>query len=139
MSASVVVEKQPYLKPWAANADQGRKMENLSQESWSPTLLFALLALYFLQKALRPKARRNWGWGRGGGSVPVSRSAYVLFAVTFLVIAGLLAWAPGPPPACLVALLMFCFLAIIGVGFRDTWSYRRGRDPSNSGEGDQNK
>jgi hypothetical protein len=100
-------------------------MENLSPESWSPTILFALLALYFLQKALRPKARQSWGWGRTGEAAPISRTGYAVLGATFLDIAAMLAWTPGPPPTFLIVLFLVCFLAVIIVGFLDTRSYRR--------------
>jgi hypothetical protein len=101
------------------------KLENLSPLSWVPPGFFTVLALYFLQKAIRPKAQRTWGYGRVGGEVPVSRTGCAVWAVTFLDIAAILAYSPPPPPV-FVILLVFCFLAIIAVGIRDTRVFRRG-------------
>jgi len=40
--------------------------------------------------AIRKTARRNLGWGRSGGNVPVSRLGYAVWGVSFLVIAAAL-------------------------------------------------
>lgn len=99
-------------------------MENPLTVSWVPVGLFALLGLYFLQKALRPKARQSWGWGRGGGKVPLSRASCGVCGLAFLNIAALIARAPRPP-LWLAALFMVLFLAILVMGFLDTRAYRR--------------
>lgn len=88
-------------------------------------ILFALLALYFLQKAVRPKARQSWGWGRTGEAGPVSRTGYAVLGILFLDIAVMLAWSPGPPPTFLIVLFLVCFLVAMVVGFLDTRAYRR--------------
>jgi Flp pilus assembly protein TadB len=103
-------------------------LENLSPVSWVPSGIFALLALYFLQKAVRPRARQSWGWGRTGEAAPISRTGYGVLGVTFLDIAVMLAWAPGPPPVSLIVLFLACFLAAMVVGFLDTHRYRRKRE-----------
>jgi hypothetical protein len=55
-----------------------------------PITFFILLAVFFLQKAIRPNASRSMGWGRSGGRVPVSRVGYAVWGCTFFVIAGVL-------------------------------------------------
>jgi Flp pilus assembly protein TadB len=109
-------------------------MENPLTVSWVPAGLFALLGLYFLQKALRPKARQSWGWGRTGGKVPLSRASYGVCGLAFLNIAALIARAPRPP-LWLAALFMVLLLAILVMGFLDTRAYRRTRK---NGETDLN-
>jgi len=100
-------------------------LESLSTVSWVPMGLFALLALYFLQKAVRPKARQSWGWGRTGEAAPISRTGYAVLGATFLDIAVMLAWSPGPPPTPLIVLFLVCFLTAMIVGFLDVRAYRR--------------
>ena len=100
-------------------------MENLSPAGWVPILLFVLLGCFFLQKAIRPRAPQTWGWGRGGGEVPVSRAGYGVIGLTFLDIAALLAYGEKPPVP-LAIILLLGFIAIIVVGTRDTIVYRRG-------------
>jgi hypothetical protein len=100
-------------------------MENLSTVNWVPMGLFALLALHFLQKAVRPKARQSWGWGRTGEAAPISRTGYAVLGATFLDIAVMMAWSPGPPPTSLIVLFLVCFLAALIVGFLDVRAYRR--------------
>ena len=102
-------------------------MENPLTVSWVPTGLFVLLGLYFLQKAVRPKARQSWGWGRAGGKVPLSRASYGVWGLAFLNIAALIARAPNPP-LWLAAPFMVLFLAILVMGFLDTRAYRRTRE-----------
>lgn len=101
-------------------------MENPSTVSWVPIGLFTLLGLYFLQKAVRPKARQSWGWGRSGGKVPLSRASYGVCGLAFLNIAALIARAPRPP-LWLAAPFMVLFLAILVMGFLDTRACRRNR------------
>jgi hypothetical protein len=96
----------------------------LPDSTWVPGLPFALLGLFFLQKAIRPGARQSWSWGRGGGPVPVSRLGYACWAATFFAIGVIVAHAPKPPLAAVVAFTIFC-LATLGVGFVDTYRYKR--------------
>jgi phosphatidylglycerophosphate synthase len=103
-------------------------MEVPSPASWIPVGLFVLLACYFLQKAIRSRARRSWGWGRVGGPVPVSRCGYAVWGIAFLAIAGILAHERQPPVA-LIVLLGLCFVAIVAVGIRDTRAHRRPSTP----------
>jgi len=100
-------------------------MGNLSTVNWVPLGLFALLALYFLQKAVRPKARQSWGWGRTGEAAPISRTGYAVLGAIFLDISVMLAWSPGSPPTFLIVLFLVFFLAALIVGFLDTRAYRR--------------
>jgi len=111
------------------NRGKREVLENLSPVSWVPSGIFALLALYFLDKAVRPKARRTWGWGRTMKAAPVSRPGYAVLAITFLNVAALLARSPKPPLA-LVVLFFFCFLALGIAGFLDTRAFRRSRTGS---------
>ena len=97
-----------------------------SPPSWTPTGLFALLALYFLDKAVRTGARRSWGWGRTLEAAPISRTGYAVISLTFLDIAAMLAWSPRPPRVLIVVFLV-CFLTLGVIGHRDTREYRRRR------------
>lgn len=104
----------------------------LSGSTWIPVLPFALLGVFFLQKALRAGARQSWSWGRGGGAVPVSRWGYACWAATFFAIAAIGAHAPRPPMT-IVAALIVCFLATLGAGFVDTRRYRKAREDRDPG------
>jgi phosphatidylglycerophosphate synthase len=95
-----------------------------SDSMWVPAFLFALLGFFFLQKAIRPGAQQSWSWGRGGGSVPVSRWGYACWAATFFAIASILSHALRPPMAGVVVFLI-CFLITMGVGFVDTYRYNK--------------
>jgi len=99
-------------------------MENLSPPSWVPTCLFALLAVYFLQKAVRRNAPQTWGWGRGGGEVPLSRASYAVIGVSFLDIGAMLAY-DGQPPIALMIVLLLGFIAMLVMGTRDAIVWRR--------------
>jgi hypothetical protein len=100
-------------------------MENFSPVSWVPSGIFSLLGLYFLNKAVRKKAMRSWGWGRTGAGAPISRVSYAVLAVTFLDIAAMLGWSPGSPPNPLIILFLVCFVTLLVAGFLDTRAYRR--------------
>lgn len=114
-------------------------MENGPPMSWTPTVLFTFLGLYFMDKALRKKARRSWGWGRTGEGAPISRTGYFVLAATFLDIGAMLAWSPGSPPITLIVLFGFCFLAILVSGFVDTRTdRRRTKDGENNVKGNGN-
>jgi len=95
-----------------------------SPPGWVPTGLFIFMALYFLDKAVRPRARKNWGWGRKIDAAPISKAGYSLISLTFLDIAAIMAWAPDPP-MILVLIFMVCFAALGVIGFRDTRAHRR--------------
>jgi len=98
-----------------------------------PMCLFASLGIYFLLKAVRRNSRRTWGWGRGGGEVPLSRLSYGIWGVIFLDIAVMLAH-DGPPPGATIVILLAGFVAMIAAGTRDTIVYRRKQAPSGKGE-----
>ena len=89
-----------------------------------PIAFFILLSVFFLQKAIRPNARRTLGWGRSGGEVPVSRVGYAVWGSTFIVIAGVLL-KRNDPPLVLLIVLGVCVLAIVGIGVRDSYLHRR--------------
>ena len=95
-----------------------------SDASWVPVGLLVLVGVFFLQKAIRPKAKQSWSWGRSGGSVPLSRGSYACCAATFFSIAMVVDRAPEPPLSTIIA-FMFCFLALLGAGFFDTRRYNR--------------
>ena len=105
-------------------------MGDPSTVSWVPQTLFVVLALWFLQKAIRSRASRTWGWGRVGGKVPLSRTSYFVCGVAFLVIAAVISSSPHPPSG-LAILLVVSFIAIVVMGLMDTRAYRR----SHSGSG----
>jgi len=89
-----------------------------------PITFFILLAVFFLQKAIRPNARRSLSWGRSGGKVLVSRIGYAVWGSTFTVIAGILA-KRDEVPIIFMIVMGICILAIVGIGIRDTYSYRK--------------
>jgi len=95
-----------------------------SPPSWTPTGLFAVLALYFADKAIRPGARKNWAWGWKLDAAPISKTGYALIALTFLDIAAIMVWLPKPPMV-FVLILFVCFLALGVIGFRDFNAHRR--------------
>ena len=84
-----------------------------------PVRLFAALAVFSLQKAIRPGARRTWAWGRVGGGPPLSRGSYAVWGVTFSCIAFTIARAPRPPAWAALGLGL-CLLAIVVAGIADT-------------------
>jgi len=108
-----------------------KEIDDFSPTNWVPVALFVLLAVFFLQKAVRTRARRTWSWGRVGGQVPLSRAGYAIWGFTFAVVALLLALAPKPPLA-LGALLVLCVPAIMAVGCSDTRAYRRANEQEQS-------
>ena len=89
-----------------------------------PIIFFILLAFFFLQKAIRPNARRSLGWGRSGGKVPVSRLGYAVWGSTFIAIAVTLIKSDDPP-SILMIILVGCVLGIVGVGMRDSYLHRK--------------
>ncbi len=95
---------------------------------WIPILGLVLLAAVLLDKALRRDARRTWSWGRGGGTVPLSRAAYGVWGITVLCTAWVLAQAPHPGPLAALA-LAGCLIAIAVVGISDHRAQRRARRP----------
>lgn len=112
-------------------------MEYHAPVSWVPAGLFALLAVFFLQKAFRSKARRTWGWGRTGGQVPISRAGYAVWGITCSIVALILVYGESRQlPLALALLLPACILAIVGAGARDTWRHRRNRSKRQDGKQD---
>jgi len=99
-------------------------MENAPNTGWTLQLIFIGLSIFFLLKGLVPSAARTWGWGRGGGEVPLSRTSYIVCGLAFLNIAALIS-SGARPPLWLTGLFMFFFLAIFTMGFLDTRAYRR--------------
>jgi len=97
-----------------------------SGATWTPGFLFVLLGCFFLQKAVRPAAKQSWSWGRGGGPVPVSRWGYASWAASCFAVALIIAQAPEPPMASVLAFLA-CFLALLGMGFIDSRRYHKTR------------
>ena len=89
-----------------------------------PVIFFILLAVFLLQKAISSNARRSLSWGRSGGKVPVSRTGYAVWGSTFIIIAGIL-FKRHNIPVIFMLVLGVCFLAIIGIGIRDTFLYRK--------------
>jgi len=96
----------------------------VSDTTWVPGFLFALLGCFFLQKAVRRGAKQSWSWGRGGGPVPVSRWGYACWAASFFTIAYIVSHGPSVHPAAVVTFLV-CFFATLGVGFLDTRRYNK--------------
>jgi len=93
-------------------------IEDATPNNWAGILLFGAMGCFFLQKALRRNAVRNWGWGRTGEAAPLSRPSYALWGFTFLVIAELVsARAIG---ALSVALFATCFIGLGVAGVLDT-------------------
>ena len=92
-----------------------------------PIVAFVLIGLFFLDKSLRRGARRTWAWGRTGGRVPLSRTSYAVWAVTFFSIAFTLARAPKPGLGAAVAIAACC-VAVIVMGFVDTRADRTSTD-----------
>ena len=88
------------------------------------TGLLVSLAIFFMQKAVRPNAKRNWGWGRIGGEVPVSRIGYGIWGLTFLLIVCVLI-NEDKLSIVNIAVLGICLVAIIAVGFRDAWRFKK--------------
>ncbi len=91
--------------------------------SWLPILGFVALGVFFLQKAVRPNARRSWAWGRIGSGPPLSRKGYAVWGLLFLSIAWVLSQAPQPTLSAVLALVV-CFLAMLVVGFVDSAAHR---------------
>jgi|GEM_PF-2186862 len=87
-------------------------------------LLFAALGIHLLVHALRPRARRTWSWGRGGGSVGLSRVSYAIVGMT-LLLAGAVLFTGPHPPLLLAALLLASVLGVIVSGIVDTRRARR--------------
>ena len=97
-----------------------------------PIAFFILLAVFFLQKAIRPNARRSLSWGRSGGKIPVSRTGYAVWGSTFIVIAGILVKRDNIP-IIFMLLMGVCVLAIVGIGIWDTYSFRKRSAKKNNG------
>ena len=91
-----------------------------------PIVAFVILAVVFLDKALRRKARRNWAWGRMGEAAPLSRISYAVWAMTFFAIAFTLARAPRPGLGAAIVIGVSC-VAVIVSGFADSRTYRRSK------------
>jgi len=102
---------------------------------WIPIAAFFAFGVFFLQKAVRPGAKRTWAWGRAGDGPPLSRSGYAVWGATFVYIALVIAYAPHPPIAAVLGFGV-CFLALAGVGIMDTLADRRKRKASRE-EGDR--
>lgn len=113
------------LSARSVGRQRSRAIEDAIPNTWAGTLLFASLGCFFLQKALRRNAARNWGWGRTGEAAPLSRPSYAVWGATFLVIAEALV-APRVGALSLVV-LMACLLALGVSGACDVRAERRRR------------
>ena len=89
-----------------------------------PIVAFGILAVVFLDKAMRRGATRTWAWGRMGEAAPLSRISYAVWAMTFIAIAFTLARAPKPGLGAAIAIGV-SFVAVIVMGFADTRTYRK--------------
>ena len=98
-------------------------IEQISPVSWIPSELFALFSRLFPAQGYPISNRADFG-EVAGGEASDSRIGYAVWAVTFMMIAAILAYHQQPP-SILVILLMVCILAIVGVGVRDTLICRR--------------
>jgi len=98
----------------------------LDDTTWIPSLLFAALGCFFLQKAVRRGAKQSWTWGRSGGEVPISRWGYAAWAMAFFSIAVIVAH-PRQPPIESIVVFLASFVAIMAAGVRDTCRYNRAR------------
>lgn len=91
---------------------------------WPTFLLFGALAGNFLYKATVRSASRTWSWGRGGGTVPLSRFSYAVWGLTFVYIMALtgVRWQTQPPIA--FGGLLCCFIAVIVAGMIDSYRFK---------------
>jgi len=94
-----------------------------ANSNWVAVVAFALLGVFFLQKAIRRHAKRRWTWGHGG-PVPVSRPGYAAWGLIFIVIGAAIAHGPKPAIAYVV-LFVVCFISILCVGLIDTYRYNK--------------
>jgi len=106
-------------------------MLSISGKEWVPVFLFFVLGCFFLQKALRPRAKQSWAWGRSGGIVPLSRRSCFFIAATFFSIIFIIGYGPETPLIS-AALFLVCFLLCLVSGCVDTWRYRKERILSNA-------
>ena len=86
-----------------------------------PIALFVVLGVLFLDKAMRSRAKRTWAWGRMGEGAPLSRLSYAILAITFFVVAFIVARAPEPGVGAAIAIGV-CFVSVIVMGCFDTRS-----------------
>jgi hypothetical protein len=110
------------------NRQRSNFIDGITTSNWGGLALFAGLGCFFLQKAVRRKAARTWGWGRSGEAAPLSRASYAIWGIMFLLIGGILLRGPEVEPFA-VWLFALCFVALGFAGFRDVRAEdRRRRD-----------
>ena len=106
---------------------RSQPIESLLPVPWAGVLLFGGLGCFFLQKAVRRRASRRWGWGRTGAAAPLSRASYAVWGVTFLVIAAIVSGG-AEVSGLLLGLLAACFVALAAAGVRDARAEKRRHD-----------